>query len=497
MQNGYEVVERMARDGRIVTLGHLSNLNCQPYRPDHQWTKAFCLVVGDSFEDRISCWNAGLLFDDAHGQVYKTLRVPAAISTDEVKTNQIARFLKAFNWLGPQHGPRHIVVRSHLLSSNDLTAFIGRLREAAMAIVDFEAIGSISDCCPPDIQRIYPSYHVGGQGTVTAEAAVRDATTSLDVPKPMALTYCAGLNPLFSQGCWYIDLSIDRLIDTGRYANVREIWQLPMRTQLVPMFCERKDTRLLRDGELAVRVTADTKTIEVNQPDDSEIFACIFAGRPQFSYPDMRQNLQQLNAYEYSAPSDKGRYLQGMLGMFGSLDAAAQVFGSHFWRTFFLKMAAPAEGQVQEVIRTLKKRLIGRTAKLEVESNEDWERLATTVIALRGLRSPRYTTKLTHLETDWDAELRAACDTYQNLGESREEILQDGPRMLKRSLAMLCEVSAFHRGHEWVCRHCSRSELGAVDALSGAMRRLSPRTRTADRPAPRFPPQRIHLHLYS
>lgn len=466
VRDGYEVVERMARDGRIVTLGHLSNLNCQPYRPDHQWTEAFCLVVGNSFEDRISCWNAGLLFDDAHIQVYKTLRVPATISTDEVKTNQIASFLKAFNYLGPQYGPRRIVVRSHSLRLDNLTIFIERLRETAMAIVDYEAIGSISDCCPPDIQRVYPSYHIGRLGPASAEAAVRDATTSLDVPKPIALTYCAGLNPLFSQGNWYIDLSVDRLADTGRYANVREIWQLPKRMQLAKMFCERESVRLLRDGGLSVRANTGTQPIEIKQPDDSDVFANIFAGQPQFSYPDMRQSLQPSNAYEYSEPSDKGRYLQGVLGMLGSLDAAAQVFGSHFWRTMFLKMAAPAEEQAQEVIRKLKKRLIGRATKLEIESDEHWERLAKTVIALPGLRSPRYTTKLSHLRIDWDAELHAACDTQQNLGESRDAILQDGPRMLKQSLAMLCKVGVFHRGHEWVCRHCSHRNWAAVDALS-------------------------------
>ncbi|QJW82556.1 hypothetical protein [Burkholderia glumae] len=468
-QDGYEVVERMARDGRVVTLGHLSNLYCQPHRPDHPWTEGFCLVVGDSFEDRLSCWNAGLLFDDAHGQVYKTLRVPAAIRSDEVRTRRIGSFLRSTNWLGPQHGPRRIIVRSRSLGASDLDDFVKWLSEATMAVAGFEAISSIDDCCPPDTQRVYRAYHLGGPAPVMAEAGVRDATTTVVVPKPTPLAYCVGLNPLFSQGHWYLDLSVDRLADTGRYQNVREVWQLPMRTQLVPMFCERKNARLLRDGELAVRVNADTQTIEVKQPDDSDVFASIFAGRPQFLYPDMRESLQQSTAYEYSAPSDKGRYLQGVLGMLGSLDDAARVFGSHFWRAVFHKMAAPAEGQVQEVIRKLKKRLIGKAGRLEVESDDDWERMAKSVIALRGMRSPRYTTKLAHLEMDWEAELRAACDTYQNLGESREAILQDGPRMLKRSLAMLCEVGVFHRGHEWVCRHCSHRNWAAVDALRGML----------------------------
>lgn len=100
VQDGYDVIDRMSKEGGIVTLGQLSNLHSQQYRTEHPWTKGFCLVVGDSFEDRISCWNAGLLFDDAQNQTFKTMRVPAAIRADEIRTGQIANFLRLRNWIG-------------------------------------------------------------------------------------------------------------------------------------------------------------------------------------------------------------------------------------------------------------------------------------------------------------------------------------------------------------------------------------------------------------
>lgn len=469
VHDGYDVVERMVRGERIVSLGYLSNLYCQRHRPDHPWTDAFCLIVGNSLEDRVSCWNAALLFDDAHTQAYKTLRVPAAASSNETQASRIATFLRYGNWLGQNQGPPRIVVRSHSLSATDLEDFVVRLREATMSTVTFEPITSIDDCCPPDAERIYGAYHVANRPPLTIETSVRDGSTTIPTPAPTQVAYCTGQNPLLSYGSWYADLSIDRVNDTGRYSNVREVWRLPKRSQLVRKFHEGSTARLLRNGDISVMVNANMPAIEVVQPEDSDLFACIFGESPHFDYKDLRSSVTNEPAYKYSAPSDKGRYLQGILGMFGSLVDAASVFECHFWRSTFMKMAVPAEEQLQDVIDKLKKRLTRRTGKLAVENSDDWERVAREVIALRGLRDPRHKTTLPRLSRAWEDELVQACKTHQNLGESSAEILQDGPRMFKRSLAALCEIGVFHRGHEWVCRHCSHRNWASVDVLREAL----------------------------
>lgn len=467
--DGYSVSERMVRGERIVTLGYLSNLYCQRHHLDHPWRGAFCVVVGDSFEDRVACWNAALLFDDAHTQAYKTLRVPVAASANAVQAGKIATFLRYSNWQGQNQGPAKIVVRSHSLAVPDLENFVAQLRTVTMSAVSVEAIESIDDCCPLNTQNVYSAHNVGNQPPVTVEAAVRDTVTALSVPAPIQISYCTGLNPFLSLGAWYVDLSIDRLNDTGRYSNVREVWTLPQRPQLVQKFHKASGARLLASGEISVTATADTPAIEVRQPDDSEVFESIVGDEPHFAYQDLRSGLKAGTAYKYSAASDKGRYLQGVLGIFGSLVDAASVFECHFWRNTFVKMAAPAEEQVQDAVVKLKKRLTGKTGKLTAESSDDWERIAREVIALRGLRDPRHNTTLPRLRKAWEEELIQACKTHQTLGESSVEILQDGPRMLRQSLAMLCEIGVFHRGHEWVCRHCSHRNWVSVDALREAL----------------------------
>jgi hypothetical protein len=469
VQDAYIVVESMAQQSGIVTLGQLSNLHCQPHRPDHPWTKGFCVVIGDSFLDRVSCWSAGLLFDDAQNQSFKTMRVPAAVATDEAKAANLGTFLRRSNWIGEDNGPSRIVVRSHSLTHVEVQDFVARLHTTSRSHVDFSAIGAVDECCPPDITRVWSAYQVGNPEPTTAEVAVGDATTVVTVPRPMQLSYCAGLHPSFSQGSWFVDLSVDRLNDRGRIDNQREVWTLPMRPQLVGMFCQNDGARLLRRGNISVRANISTTAVEVKQPDDSDVFGSILTDRAHHPYFDLRASTIKDSAYKDFAPSDKGRFLRGMVGMFGSLPAATEVFGSHFWRTTFVKMAAPAEARSQDVIRRLKKRLTGRTGKLVVETDDDWERVGKHVLALRGLPTPRHTKTLKQLSADWEAELIAACEHFDDLKRQRDEVMTDGPHMLNRSLAHLCDVGVLHRGHEWVCRHCSHRNWAAVEALKNAL----------------------------
>lgn len=464
--DGYEVIERMTQRGGIATLAQLSNLYCQPHRPDHPWKEGFCLVIGDSFTDRVSCWNAGLIFDDAQNQTYKTLRVPAPIRSDEGRTVEIGNFLRRWNWIGQHNSPARVVVRSNSLSAADVQEFVVRLQNAAMSNVGFSVIASIDDCCPPDVKRIYSAYQLGNPGPVTTEAAIRDTTTVVSVPKPVQLSYCAGLNPIFSRGYWFVDLAIDRLHDNSRFDNVREAWRLPIRRQLVRMFHDISTSRILRNREVSVRVDADQLIIEVKQPEDSNVFHGILCERSQYQYTDLRASTVKPVAYKYSAISDKGRYLQGMLGMFGSLNNVEHVLSKHFWRNQFKNMAAPAQDQHAEVITYLQRRMKAKNGVLLINDDAGWKNLAERVIQKSSrLRVPREKTRYEKLLNAWKLELNAAIDADDQLKDRREEILLEAPGELKRALSFLFECGVFYRGHEWSCRHCSHRNWVGVEWL--------------------------------
>jgi len=469
VQDPYVVLENLPLNG-TSTLSHLSNLNCQPFRPTHAWREAFCLVVGDSLVDRISCWNAGLLFDDATTQSIKTLRVPSLVATNSDKTAKVASFLQRANWLGGNSGPPRIAVRSHSLDEASLAEFVERIRPAARSTVTFMAIASLDDCCPENATDMHPAYRAFLPSPTTTETAASNPTTFVEAPAPLHLKYTAGQHPILSEGAWYVDLAIDKFDDHGRYSNVRQAWMLPKRRQLIRKFVKVDGTRILRYGGLGLPVDVNASAIEVNQPDDETLFGALLVEVGHHAYGDVRFERDKQPAYTYVEPSDKGRYLAGLLGMFGSLSDLENMMNTRFWRRQFYAMGAPANEQRAEVITSLKRRLAGRTEILHIDSADDWGRLADRVVQLASnLKVPRLRTRYDRLLKLWLTELDEAISLDEHLKQQAESIVADAPDELKSSLAFLVDRRVFYRGHEWVCRNCSHRNWAGIRTLADAM----------------------------
>jgi hypothetical protein len=470
VQDAYVVLENLGSRGGIATLGQLSNLRAQPHRPEHRWRDGFCLVVGDSFEDRISCWNAGLLFDDAQSQRYKTLRVPAVSLVNAERIEKIGTFLRHGNWLGANNGPARVFVRSHSLDAAALAEFVTRLQESSRSIVAFEPIASMDDCCPSDIARVWGALPALNGGKPIVETAINGPKVSLSVPQPIQLAYCAGLHPIFSQGTWYVDLSIDRLNDMGRFSNVRESWALPNRRQLVRHFSDEDGARIGRYGGLSVPVTIDKIGIEIKQPEDTAVFQSIIVDKPNFEHRDLRKLHAKAAPYRYTAPSDKGSYLQGLIGMFGSLSDVEHAMETHFWRVQFESMAAPARSQHDEVINDIKLRMKAKDGKLVIDDEAGWQNLAQRIVEKASrLKVPRLRTRYANLLTAWTEELTAAFEKDPHLKQRKGKILGECEDDLKRSLSFFFERGVMYRGHEWSCGECRHRNWLGVDALKDLM----------------------------
>jgi len=468
--DGDALLVKLTERGKIATVAQLSNMNCQSYDVPHPWKSGFCLVIGDTFTDRICCWNAGLVLNDAHVQPYSTLRVPSVVRSNAARTTRIGEFLKRWNWIGQHNGPAHIVIRSYSLSQTDLEEFVTGIQNSSTSIVSFSPILSLDDCCPADISQIPPHRSFGGVGPGISEAAVNGPVTVLDVPKPIQLNYSAGMHPIFSRGSWYVDMAIDRLNDQGQFGNVRHTWKLPIANQVVPLFHNSKVTRLTRSRELTVKADIRESEIEVKQPEDDQLFLSIICERPHYPYGDLRSAAATSAGYKFASISDKGRYLQGVLGMLGGLSAVEYVLGSHFWRTQLMSMASPALDQGAEVIKQLQRRLKAKDGKLTIDDESGWRNLSDRVIQIvKGLKTPREKTRYEKLLKSWAVELEAAIAADIQLQPRRDEILAEAPAELKRSLSGLVASHVFYRGHEWSCRHCSHRNWMDVEALSDVL----------------------------
>jgi PAS domain-containing protein len=471
VQDAYSLIERLASTGNIATLAQLSNLASQRFHTRHAWNDAFCLVIGDTLADRISCWNAALLFDDAQTQVLKTMRVPAHVANDSDKLAKITHYLNHKNWINQQGGNGRVVVRSHSLPADQLNAIAQQLRQGAHTWIEASPIAAIDDCCPEDATQVRAGRsRWPNDPRDSSDTALVDGTTIVATPRPFQLSYCNGQHPIFSQGSWYVDLSIDRLNDNGRFANVREEWRLPLRSHLIGSFFKASGARLLRQGMITRPVDINQATVEVRGASDDEIIRSLLTEVPRYDYEDMRRTLQKKPAYRYASPSDKGSYLRGLLGLFGSLSDAEQILGNHFWRSQFLKMAVPAQDQKTEIITYLQRRLRARDGELLINDEAGWQRLAQRIIEKSArLRAPRDKTQYEKLLTAWSAELENAIQLDQDLVPRHDEIMGEATDELKRSLSYLFDRGIFYRGHEWSCRHCSHRNWVSVDGLRNVM----------------------------
>jgi len=452
----YDLLRRMSARHGIVTMSQLANMHSGFDGFHHAWVSTFCLVVGDSFEDRISCWNAGLLFGSSQGQTIHTLRIPASAINNSTQIEAISVFLRARNWLGSNNGQPEITIRSHSLQSEALSDFSKQLQQSSHAIVNIAPISNLEDCCPHDVKSRHFGHKWMKLSNIEQETNIQGKDTNISVASPSHLHYCKGAAPIFSVGGWYLNLKIDRLNDHNVYDNVRDEWLLPHQRGMAELLCKAPLARIQKNRRLALHVDSNTQGIELNQPEDADIFWYLAKNNSQFPYDDPRRRDPPPPTYEYIGASNQGRYLQGLIGMFGGLNQASNIFANHFWRTQFQNMAAPAETQREEVIQYLKKRLQVKNGRLEIDDQDGWDNLAKRVIEKAAkLRVPKLTTKYEHIQNDVEAEVEAAINSDLNLVSSRHEILDDTPDDLKSSLHHLISCGVYHRGHEWVCRACS------------------------------------------
>jgi len=466
--DAYEALRALTKSGRTISLAYLSNIYSKHITVrSHNWTKSFCLVIGDTFVDRLSCWNAGLLFDDAQHQPYKTLRLPASIINDEAKIELLKQFINGNNWISGHGNQPQVTVRSSSLDEAQLKQFAEQVgSKGSWCSYRVQRISSIEDCCLP-----LPKGREHGWTSVKShnpdvQIPLRHKSESAPVPQPLQLKHAPFAHPVCSTGKWMAQYSVDRTTDNNMFANLRDAWILPKRNQLTRLFLGGVEARITSGGSLAVPVDNTVDRIEITEPDDRDFFRVLLHKAAAYSYPDIRHQFRYEIPYQYSRPSDKGRYLQGVLGMFGSLNRAYQVLTHGFWRRQFTKLGSPSENLYPQVVQTLKKRFPPQAGKFIFERDEQWESLARTVVRQAAyVRLPKYTVRLQALIEDWQKHLERTIELDANLQKQKDSILGEGPSELIRSLEELCHEGIFHQGHSWVCRHCAYRNWTALDAL--------------------------------
>ncbi|MEW6740085.1 MAG: hypothetical protein ACOYU2_04680 [Nitrospirota bacterium] len=466
------LLEYMTSDsGAITSVSALSAVNSD-YRGigNHPWSRSFNLVVGDSFVDRISFWNGRLLLEDWQKEHISALRIPKARFENEDFINKLGPYITRWNRISSTgSGPNYITIRSHSVSGEILNGFAEKLQKATNDIVNIEKLKDDTDCCPENtfFRRRYESMDNLFRNQVSEKTAL------VDFPFPMHLSDTGNIPPRFRTGKWIIEQKIQRHNDFS-ISNVQHWWRLPRRDGVISLFVDSLQGKVTLEGFLAISVGYDKQKIKITLPEDKDFFKAILHYENHFSSRDLRFRVFNSPAFEFSRLSEKGRYLNGVLGLFRGLNNAFDMISCTYWRNIFTELSDPNRlkdkdiADETEIIKKLKRKLNTDDNKsVAISSAEDWRHIARVVLLQsKKLRKPRNIIYLKKLSSKWCENIeRFIVQNPQQINDD-EGIIKEWQENLESSLQSLCSSGIFAQGYQWSCKKCGHKNWVSVDRLA-------------------------------
>ena len=239
------------------------------------------------------------------------------------------------------------VVGCALVGSYDRRAPLGHAVDGHWLAVRVQRLDDASALNPAfgDPTRVHftqGGYMAEPEGRATAEFHGNRAPVPLAMPWHMK----EAMPPRgLREGVWMANVTIDRMKDHCRYAGQRDVWRLPRRLRMergFPLETEgdRDPTgagnvqRVMRSGSIGVGLKVEMTRAAITIPEDLEALRIGICNSVEWhAFEQGRKDAPHGRPrFAYAAPSDKGRYLLGVLGRFETLPEAFGFLMHGYWR---------------------------------------------------------------------------------------------------------------------------------------------------------------------
>jgi hypothetical protein len=443
------------------------------------------LVAGDSAADRMLFWNAHHLFRRRALSDITTLRLPAGRLADDAFLRRLRTLIDRRGVYGHNNRNDCVILISCSLGAAELDALAERLRRAGhWLLLRIQQLDDPSALLPDLAGRGEVRWTSGGylaepEGRATAEFHGARAPVPLAMPWHMREALPpAGLK----EGRWAVDVSIDRHNDHGRYVNQRDVWLLPRRLRMEKAFGLEIEgdrdagsgmfLRVLESGVVSVPMEARASRATITIPEDLDAIQIGLCNNAEWSPFDKRRDdaPQGRLRFAHAAPSDKGRYLLGVLGMYETLPKAFGVLMHGYCRDVLLSFGAlPAEkdpklfGDVGKMIR----RRFGQLP-VTISTDDDVDRV-TRIAIQSGRMATRETRYRSYgwLLGRWQAMVEEFLAVHPGPGGDSH---YRETRRLDEILQYLCQREVLFQGREWRCRSCYNLNWAGIAELSKTLR---------------------------
>jgi len=406
---------------KILSYGARANFPidiCEKYVPRNYSLKhmpfnnGFHLIIGDSYLDVIYAWNRASITELNTGR--NAFWLSQELCRDEELLNLLCEWIKQTFWAHDHNRTGKVI--SYSVDESELRRVADKMRDTLHFF--FEPIQLPPDRFPcPD--AFFPKRGAIMQGPErhTYQVPLSENKGLVGFPRPPFL------KEEHSQRGWMVDLEIQYHPERYyEYTNLRPIWQLPKRVGISGKFFDSpRESRITFDGLPSTWVATTERTIGIHIPSDLAVVRTWFEhyhtnmNRKKYSQPKPR--------FTDLRVSEKGRYLQGVLQLFGNVYIAGRTFEDPFWRDVLVKMAEESITMTMKNLRDRFGELRGKA--LQSQTNNIWwkvnkkfdelkvlelEYLLRRKVLLQGieLRCPQCGTLQWYIVDDISSEMR--CD---------------------------------------------------------------------------------------
>ena len=300
------------------------------------WEHSFNLFIGNTLCDRIHFWNTRH-FTPSYATTMGALILDKTVFNDAEFVKQLGEYLNKNNFLGQEHGPPKVSIRSHSHNEEELRLLqeeLGKHTHNSILLDKFFNIPAL-----PTEKDLKEAYFRGSADTSTFK--LTEDINTLAAEEPQHFRFIPARYKSTARGQWIVELDIQRHNNLSRYSNVVDNWELPRRRKIVRAFTNNLG-KVSNGRRLAILPTTenfpfDDRSINkkyfynLSLPDDETFFHHLVLGGFRYPHDDLRSSVT-LDSYQDLSISDKGQNLRGVISMFGNLSEAYEILTNKYWR---------------------------------------------------------------------------------------------------------------------------------------------------------------------
>ena len=347
-------------------------------QPDVEYDRfggMFLVVIGDTPNDVAYFWNRPLATPQWTRTYLNQVWLPLDVARNVELTSPLSSWLQRAADPGGSH-QGHIRLVSLSLSQERLQEVVEPLTRELRVLRRVDALREIE---PPNFREGFP----GPPGLDKTDLYRATGTTErLTLQEPEVLQ-----GPRRDEH-WMADVYIE--FRPERYPTIRGRplwWQLPRVNALASRMFQHP-SRILRNRYPSVLMQRGEPRLDITLLDDLSVFTVLAVLSNQSYYTlDARHGkaLPGRTPYYHARRSEKGRYLSGLLDLFGGLPQADATLSDGYWRRMFdllsRRTADTDAALLEQVGNTLRKRLGANRAQF-YESDKSMTWLTNYVLKL-------------------------------------------------------------------------------------------------------------------